>query len=309
MKIVTLTLNPAFDVHCHTAHFEPFHENLAEITCRDAGGKGINISRALSVNGVDNLAFAVLGEENAADFERALAADSVKYLPMYVPGRIRENITLHADDSGETRISFTGFSANDTLIERVGDGILPCLDTDCIVTFTGRVTSGLSLDAVKSMLRQIKDKGAKLVIDSRSFSVDDLTELSPWLIKPNQEEISEYLSRKVEDFQEIVSAAQELHRLGIDNVMVSFGSKGALLVCSDGSFIAVPPKIEAISTIGAGDSSIAGFLSAAKDGKSAPEMLRTAVSYGTAACLTEGTRPPRSEDISHIFDKVSVMKI
>jgi len=80
-------------------------------------------------------------------------------------------------------------------------------------------------------------------------------------------------------------------------------------VCADGCFIARPPKIKAISTIGAGDSSIAGFMAAAAAGKGSAEMLKTAVSYGSAACMSSGTRPPMPEDVSDIYEKVSVEKL
>ncbi len=309
MKIITLTLNPAFDVHCGIPHFEPFHENLAVITAREAGGKGVNISRALTLNGVDNLALVVLGEENGSDFKRALDADSMKYLEISVPGRIRENITLHADDADETRISFTGFDADDSLISRTEAVLLPYANDDCIITFTGRVPSGISMESVKSMLREFMERGAKIVIDSRSFSKDDLIEIKPWLIKPNQEEISYYLSREIESFDDTLLAAKELNSLGIENVMISLGSKGALLVCSEGAFTAVPPKIEAVSTIGAGDSSIAGFLAATKLEKSPEEALRTAVAYGTAACMSAGTRPPLPCDVEAIYEKISTNKL
>ncbi len=309
MKIVTLTLNPAFDVHCRMAQFLPYHENLAEITDRDAGGKGVNISRALTANGTENLAFLVLGEENGADFCRLLDADSVKYTALTVPGRIRENITLHPDNASETRISFSGFSTDNALVERVKSALIPCVDGDTLLTFTGRIPKGMCADTVKSMLRAFTEMGAKIVIDSKSFTLSDLVELKPWLIKPNQEEIGEYLEKAVDSFEDALDSAKELHAKGIKNVMISLGASGALLVCTDGAFKAVPPKIEAVSTIGAGDSSIAGFLAAAKDGKSAPEMLRTAVAYGTAACLSAGTRPPTLKDISRIFEKVSVTKI
>jgi hypothetical protein len=93
---------------------------------------------------------------------------------------------------------------------------------------------------------------------------------------------------------------------GIENVMISLGSKGALLVCADGAFIAHPPKIKAISTIGAGDSSIGGFLAAAAAGKGSAEMIKTAVSYGSAACMSAGTRPPVPADVERVYREVTV---
>ena len=308
MKIITLTLNPAFDMHCHIENFKPYHENLAKITDYDASGKGVNISRALNVGGTENLAFVVLGAENGDSFARGLAADKINFRSITLPGRIRENITVHTNGANETRISFSGFSADDSLADRV-IAELSEVDSDTVVTFTGRATEGMSKEAQKHILREFAKRGAKIVIDSKSFDLADMIEMKPWLIKPNQEEISEYLCRRIESFEEVLEAANELYGKGIENVMISLGEKGALLVCADGAFVAEPPQIEALSTIGAGDSSIAGFLAAAKAGKNASESLRTAVSYGSAACMTEGTRPPEKNGITYMLERVQVKKI
>ncbi len=306
MKLITLTLNPAIDVHCTAEHFEAEHENLAVITEREAGGKGINISRALTVNKVDNLAILAVGDVNGEDFCRELDRDGMKYSVITLRGRIRENITIHTKDAPETRLSFTGFDTDNSLLSAFEEKLLPMLESGDIVTFTGRVPSGIDMSAVKDFLRKIEAKGAKLVIDSRSFEKDDLVEMKPWLIKPNEEEIAVYLNRKVDSFDSVLDGAKQLYKEGIQNVMISLGAAGALLVCAEGVIIAKPPKIKALSTIGAGDSSIAGFIAAASRGASAAEMLRTAVSYGSAACMSSGTRPPMSEDVSAIYENVTV---
>lgn len=299
MRIITLTPNPAFDVHCHVADFRAEHENLAAVISRDAGGKGVNISRALTQNGVENLALVVLGRENASDFRNALAKDGISLCEILVDGRIRENITVHTDTAQETRISFAGFSADGTLLARM-DAAMERDLADCIVTFTGRVPNGISMKDVKEFLSNLRARGAKLVIDSKSFSLDDLIECRPWLIKPNEEEIGEYLGHAAESFEKIADAAKALQNKGIENVMISLGSKGAMLVCNEGCFVATPPRIEARSTIGAGDSSIAGFLAAFTAGAAAQACLCEAVAYGSAACLREGTQPPRREDVRKI---------
>lgn len=304
MKIITLTLNPAIDVHCHTHSFRPYKENHCTVTARDCGGKGVNISRALQDNGVENLAFAVLGQENGADFRNSLIADGMTLREVFVPGRIRENITLHCDDSDETRISFEGFSVSADLIGRVQETLDDEIAEGTVVTFTGSNPKGLSMGDVKALLRAWTAKGARIVIDSRSFSLADLIDMKPWLIKPNQEEISAYLGREIDGFDELFSVAKDLHEQGIENVMISLGAQGALLVCSEGTFVARPPKVDALSTIGAGDSSIAGFVSVAD--QPASTRLRTAVAFGTAACLTPGTRPPRPEDVASILDRITM---
>ena len=306
MKIVTLTLNPAFDVHCYTREFQPYHENLAQITANDAGGKGVNISRALTVNGVDNTALVVLGQENGESFRRALDADGIPYCEISVAGRIRENITLHTENAPETRISFAGFTANDELIDRAEKQLNQLLDAGDILTFTGRNPEGISMARVKAMLKNLQGRGVKIVLDSRSFDKQDMIDVAPWLIKPNEEEIGMYVDMEVQDFKEAKLAAELLRAKGIENVMISLGAKGAMLCGAEGCFVAHAPKINALSTIGAGDSSIGGFCAAAKAGMSPSEMLRYSVAYGSAACMTPGTQPPRAEDVQTLLPTVTV---
>lgn len=309
MKIITVTLNPAFDVHCSAEHFEACHENLAVVTEREAGGKGVNISRALSMNGVKNLALLAVGSENGDEFCRELDKDSMEYETVVVEGRIRENITIHTKDAPETRLSFTGFSTGAELLDAFEEKLVPMLFEGDVITFTGRVPSGISIDEVKAFLRRLEARGARLVIDSRSFSKDDLLDMKPWLIKPNEEEIAVYLEREIDSFESVIEGAREIYAHGIANVMISLGSKGALLVCKDGAFVARPPKIKAISTIGAGDSSIGGFLAALYEGADAAEMIKRAVSYGSAACMSAGTRPPVPADVASVYAGVSVERI
>ena len=304
MKIYTLTMNPAYDIHATTDHFLPCRENLAHVTSRDTGGKGVNISRALHSGGTENTAVIVLGKENGAEFRQSLAEFGLNCLYFEKEGRIRENLTLHCEKTGETRISFAGFALDESILDEVEQAMN--VDGDTFVTYTGRTPGGIAMDSVKAFLRRLQDKGAKLVIDSKSFGLSDLLELKPWLIKPNQEETSEYFGCEIRSLEAAAEKAKLLHDGGIENAMISLGGDGALLACSAGTFTVKAPKIQPVSTIGAGDSSIAGFLAAATAGKSAADCLKTAVAYGTASCLTAGTLPPAAEDIRKILELVQI---
>ncbi len=303
MKIYTITLNPAFDVHAGAERIVVGRENLACVTSRDAGGKGINISRALSENRIENTAIAVLGRENFADFKALLDEYGINYVAIEKDGRIRENLTFHTE-GGETRISFSGLSLDSSVLCEVEAYIEA--DSEVVVTFTGSVPRGVDISECKSFLKGLRAKGVRVVIDSKSFTIEDLIEVKPWLIKPNGEEISVYFGSEVEDFDDCRLLARRLCESGIENVMISLGEKGAMLVSSEGAFVAEPPAVDAISTVGAGDSTIAGFIAAFGEGKSAEECLARAVSFGTAACLSEGTAPPRVSDVTDIFEKVRV---
>ncbi len=309
MNCITLTLNPAFDRHCFVPDFKLYHEHLAISDECEAGGKGVNISRALTYNNVENLAVVVMGRENEAQFSQALDNDGLSYVKLLVDGRVRENLTIHTNGE-ETRVSFAGFSCDDSLLDKVYDLISDKIDHGTILTFTGRLPGGVSLEATMIFLSKIADKGAKIVIDSKSFkTLSELVAAKPWLIKPNGEEISEYLGREIESFEEIVAAARDIHAQGIENVMISLGAKGALLVCSEGAFICTPPAVDVKSAIGAGDSSIGGFIAATLEGGSAEASLCRAISYGSAACVRKGTLPPLKADIEAILEKVTIKEL
>ena len=304
MKIYTLTLNPAYDVHAVCKQFAAGYENLAEIRSREAGGKGVNISRALTENGIENTAVIVIGKDNCADYLQDLETAKMTCVLLEKEGRIRENLTLHCENGPETRISFAGFSVDDSVLSQVENAIK--IDGDTVITFTGRVSSGMSMDSVKAFLARASAAGAKIVLDSKSFSLEDIYEVKPWLIKPNQEEISEYFGCAVNTIDEAREKASAFARHGVANVMISLGEQGAMLLSGRKCYTAKPPLIHAVSTIGAGDSTIAGFLAAAGRGADAGECLKTAVAFGTAACLTEGTQPPLKDDVARIYARVEL---
>ena len=302
MKIYTITLNPAYDIHATAETFAAECENLATVTSREAGGKGVNISRALCTNGVANTAVVVIGTENAGEFKQQLLRMDTCYLER--PGRIRENLTLHTVGQRETRISFAGFSVDDSILQEVLAAMQ--VDADTVVTFTGRVAAGMSMEAVKAFLRTLQNRGAKLVLDSKSFRTNDILDLKPWLIKPNEEELAAYVGCPVETMTDAMEKAKLFTDGNIENVLLSMGAQGAALLTGGKTCTAKPPRIKAISTVGAGDSMIAGFLAAAALGDAPENCLKMAVAYGTAACLTEGTLPPEPAAVKMIYRQVEV---
>ncbi len=309
MKIITLTLNSAFDIHCYTNDFKPFSENLAKITSYDAGGKGVNISRTLIANGIPNTAYVVVGDENKENFLKSLDNDNINYKEFVVPGAIRENITLHTKDKPETRISFEGFEADDKTIDVIKAELEKETKEDLIIILAGRMANGMDIEKLKKLLVFLGEKGAKIVIDSKSFTERDILDVKPYLIKPNEEEIAMYTDIEVKDFEGAKKAAVSIREKGVENVMISLGAKGALLCTEDGIFYGEAPEIEVISTIGAGDSSIAGFIDALTNGEGYALALKNAIAYGSAACMCEGTKPPKKEEIKKIYERIDIKRI
>ena len=308
MKIITLTLNPAFDIHCHADGFLPYRESIVEITSRDAGGKGVNISRALCAFSRSNTAVIVVGDENGEEFCNLLAKESISVTFITCHGRIRENITLHESQKPETRISFGGFALEASAFEEIQGKIGEC-DENTLITFTGSIPKGIEKTEVMRMLADFRMRGAKVVIDSRSVTLSEILECRPWLIKPNLHEMEGYIGREIKTVEDAATVAKELCACGVENVMISLGENGAVLATEKGTFYAKAPSVSVKSTIGAGDSSIAGFLDAYAEGLSQEEMLKRAVAFGTASCMREGTKPPLPKDVLKILEKIAVVTI
>ena len=167
----------------------------------------------------------------------------------------------------------------------------------------------LADDPMLNCRREGAHQPLRVIVDSNSFTPEDLTEIHPWLIKPNEQEIVSFLGTPVENAQDAANAAAELVKRGVaEEVMISLGGDGA--VWSDGCnslILSVPKLAHPVSTIGAGDSTLAGVLHATARGLDRETVLRTAVSFGTAACMTEGTLPPKAEDVKAVFGQTRVL--
>lgn len=297
--VYTITLNPAFDLHYEMDEFIPQSENYVKKALCSAGGKGINVSKALCALGTENKAIAVLGSENSAGFLKELPELDLEVIE--IEGRIRENITIHPKYGKETRISLDNFVLSDEILFEIEKRLYPLLSEKSIVVFAGRIPKGLDKTTVKDFLKGVKKRGAKLVIDSNSFDLSDISEIAPFLIKPNEEEIKALFKDADEAYG---TMAKKLNECGVENVMISLGKEGVYFSGNGESFFVKTPEITPVSTIGAGDSTIAGFVAGFEKGYSLADCVSLGVASGSAACLTEGTNAPKAEDIERLFNSI-----
>ncbi len=307
MKVVTLTLNPALDIHYCLDNFKPFSENYANSVSKSAGGKGINVSRALSMLDVENKAVVILGNESDQEFKDLLSKSDISYEAVYCDAKIRENVTLHPHNNKETRISLDNFSITEENFNQAF--CLADLKKNDILIFAGRLPKGIMKSAVIEKLKELAASGVLLAVDCNSFTSGDIKEIRPWFIKPNSDEAKALTGIDVEDLSSAYLAAVKLSKdYDIPNVLISAGKEGAAYYGEYGGFSVLVPKIAAVSTVGAGDSTVAGFVGAFSKNESIIECLRTACASGTAACLSEGTEPPTEENFFKIKSQIEVIK-
>lgn len=294
--IYTLTLNPAIDVHAKSNGLMLGKENHVLLTERCAGGKGINVSKALLSYGIKSKAVTLIPSADD-DFSRLLSDTELDICGIDAEGRVRENLTLHDSCGKETRISMQGSLVCHNLVEKLDSVIVGAK----YIVLAGSLPQDVDKAELKAMLLKKKSSAAKLVIDSRSFSLEDIRDVSPWLVKPNLEELSHYFGKEIDSSAEAMNFAHQMRELGVENVLVSKGADGAVLACASGAYEKSAPKINAVSTIGAGDSAVAGFIVASMLSSSPDDMLRYSLAFGSAACLEAGTNPPTRVNINKLL--------
>lgn len=307
MKIITVTLNPAIDFHIRLNTLSLGKDNKAKVERRDNGGKGVNLSRALKAYGIDSICYTVLGEENGKGFIDELEALGIDHRYLSVKGAVRENINIHSE-SEDTVIATSGFSLDGEGLSRVEEELLSLVEENDVLCFCGRIPEDADKNKIIDMLLSFKKKGARLVLDSKSLNKNDLFILKPYLIKPNEEELfslGEEYACECDWFDKTVN---RLHKGGVENILVTLGDKGGILSQGNSRYSAKVPSIKAISTVGAGDSTIAGYLAGVRLGLSVEECFRLALSFGTAACLAEGSLPPDPCQIKTLLSRIEIDK-
>lgn len=293
--VVTVTLNPAFDVYYSAESLCVGGEQRIKPLGKFIGGKGINTSRALSALGVENKAYALLGKENAEKFIALAKGEGLPLLPRFTEGAVRENITLREESGRETRLS-TDFCLQNGEAENFLCDTAKGLENGSILVFSGSLPLGASKEKITEILSSLK--GIKIVLDSKSLGLPEIEKIKPWLIKPNEEEALAFGNDESE-------AAHTLKNAGCENVLISMGKRGAFFSGGE-SFFVRAPEIRALSTVGAGDSMTAGFTAAKLRGADDKKAVRTAVAAGSAACLKKGTLPPSADEVNALFEITKV---
>ncbi|MBO4325773.1 MAG: hypothetical protein J5950_00695 [Clostridia bacterium] len=290
--IYTLTLNPVIDVHFALNGLEIGAENYTKSRVKFAAGKGVNISRVLKRHGVNAPAFVLLGSSDAELYLKMLEADDIDAVAHVVPGNIREYVSLNDAASGnETRVCYRDFSSDDKAVTELGNLLAARLKPGDIVCVSGSLPSGVTPGAVISLSALFRRRGALTAIDCASMDPDSLRAALPWLIKPNLREAASLCGLRPDAPLDPSIAATLIPQLTSisPNVLLSLGPAGAVFASSPsggtapGSAPACLPAVpieHCYSSVGAGDSLLAGFLYALiSDGRCPPDG---AIPYSSA---------------------------
>lgn len=296
--IVTLTLNPSVD---RTVDVEALERGAVVRTSEpvlEPGGKGVNVTRALSANGVPSLAIVPVAGPDGAELSRLLERDGILCRFVPVSGRTRSNTSVCEPDGTVTKLNEPGSPLSDSDLAAIATAVRTSVrDGDWLVV-SGSTPPDLTSGQVASLLQEATSTGAHLVIDSSGAALESAVVAKPRIIKPNREELAELVGRELGSVAAVVEAAEEVRTLGVEFVLVSLGAEGAVVVGPGGMLMGESPVKKPRSTVGAGDSFLAGFLSRfTVDEGDVEAALLEALTWGAAATRLPGSAVPTPSDL------------
>ncbi len=298
--IVTVTPNPAIDVTLTVERLDIGEVNRTTDKHRDPAGKGINVARALAKNGHSTIAVFPADPVNGSWIIRALAKAGVESSTTPIIGEVRNNITIIDGNGQTTKINEPGPVVTPAEISALSEKLEWRLDENPTwLVAAGSLPLGLDADFLVDLGHRASAKGVRYAVDTSGTTLARVAASGvPDLIKPNLEELEELAGHPLRTVGDAVDAARNLLPNG--DVVVSLGENGALLVSADLVLWAGHPPVVADSTVGAGDSALAGFLTVREQGSFGSvrhAALATAVAWGTAAVTLPATSVPGPTDI------------
>lgn len=301
MTIRTLTLSPALDYAVSvTPSLKIGDINRTNKEEFSAGGKGINVSIVLKRLGYPSIALGFLSGFTGDYIENLLKDEELETDFVHTEGITRINVKIEGEK--ETAINGKGPSVTNEELETLVSKLKKMEDGDVLV-MSGQIPPTLPNDTYEKILEGISDKKVLTIVDSTGKLLTDSLKYHPFLIKPNVDELSEIFKTTITNDEEIVQACKELQKLGAKNVLISKGGDGAVLVTEEGEVYSKPAmKGKVISTVGSGDSMVAGFLAGYLKYQNYENALLLALSTGSATAFKKGLAD--REDVDAIMMKM-----
>lgn len=306
-KIATLTLNPALDKSTNFDGLIAEQKIRCEKPRYDAGGGGINVSKAILKLGEKSLCVFTSGGSSGEMLENLVAQQNIETCVIKTKNWTRENF-IAVDENTKSQYRF-GFPGNELFEEEIAEIIETVINlkTEYLV-ISGSLNEGLPVDFYQKIAETAKLSNVRVIVDTSGEALQKVLETGVFLVKPNIGELAKLIGVAHLEMDEVVKAAKQLiTKKSAEIVVVSLGPKGAVLVTeSEVEFVAAPNVVKK-STVGAGDSMVGAMTWALSQNKSMKEVVQWGVACGSAATMNEGTQLFKVEDAKLLFVEVCLM--
>ena len=288
--VYTITVNPALDYITQVENFRIGEINRTKTETILPGGKGLNVSIVLKNLEIENTALGFVAGFTGEELIRKMESQGVKTDFVKVEkGITRINIkisSIHEKKVEETALNGMGPQITKNDIEVLFEKIEK-MSTKDVVILSGSIPKNIDNDIYEKICKKLNEKGITFIVDSTQELLMNVLKYNPFLIKPNKEELEETLNCKISTKEDIINAAKKLKEMGAQNVLVSLGNDGALLLTKDNdTYYSKAPKGQVVSTVGSGDSMVAGFLAGYYQTQNYEHALKTGVAAGSASAFS-----------------------
>lgn len=308
--VITVTLNPAMDKTLTIDNFKAGVVNRVSGLRYDIGGKGINVSKVLKNFGIDSICTGFLGGAWEKNVLTELSDRGIKSEFIHIEGNTRTN-TKVVDRVNKvfTDINEPGPDINDADMKSFLIRFNLICNAGDIVILSGGVSETIPSDIYATLIKIAKEKGALVILDADGDLLRRAIQQKPNIIKPNEYEISKLLNIDVSNRSTLIKGAYSLKNSGIENILISLGSKGALYLTCDGIYLADAVKVSVKGTVGAGDSMVAGLVYSIINKFNSFDTLKFASACGSSAVSLEGTEACTLAEVKVLMDRVNITKL
>lgn len=288
MSIYTCTMNLAIDLFIETDEMHPFMVNRTKEDDIQANGKGVNVSLVLKMLDFPSTALGFSAGFTGKYIEDYLQQKQIQTEFIEVPGMTRINVFTQVNQTGEEyKLVNQGPEIPQAAVHNFLNQIRALQEEDYLCV-SGSLPRGLSPKVLIEISRICQEKGIHLIIDSSDQEVMDCLPYRPFLLKPNEEELSSWFGRKMVTDEDYFVYGQRLVELGAENVLLSLGEKGAILFTKDRVFRGNSPKGKVVNTACAGDTMLGGFLAGYMNRRPLDETLRKSIAAGSSTAFRKG---------------------
>lgn len=290
--IITLTLNPAIDKTLTLDSFNPAQMNRAVSGTQDPGGKGINVSKVIKALHGESTAMGIIGGSTGQFIESDLMNKGIRTDFVMVNDPTRTNLKIFCKDNQETiEVNEAGPVIDADTLDALNVKILSQVTAGTICVVSGSVPGGVAKTYYQELMTAIKNKGAVVIFDADGDLFKNGILARPDFIKPNKKELEAYFGKTMETMDDFKACGQYFIDLGIKNVIFSLGSEGAFFMNEEGAFRAKPLKVDAHSSVGAGDAFVGALAFALEAKYNVVDTLKLAIATSAGAVTTIGTNP------------------
>lgn len=308
--ITTVTLNLSIDrAYVLRGTVKPGKVMRIEKCTPSAGGKGLNVARIVKLCGEKVLATGFSGGHMGALAEALMDEQAIPHAFVPVMNETRCCINVLDEDGGSTEFLEPGAGVTPREIETFLTEFEKITRKSNVVTLSGSVPPGAEKDIYSRLIKIAAEYNKPVILDTSGDYLTEGCKAHPFLVKPNREELEALSGTSLQTDREVIQAAKKLEKLGAQNVLVSLGKRGAILVCEKEIFFGAPPAVKVENTVGCGDAMVGAFAAAVFRKKTMKECLAYALAVSAANAMNPNTGSFLQKDLEQIQREIKVWKM